>query len=437
MKQQTQTKTLFIEDMTEEEKAKYFKNVLNDILPIGIMNMGNTCYLNSTLQVMKKLPELRRGIDEHKGMTNNPRDSLVQEMKVQFRNMDDLGKTTQPLTLLSAFFNLFPMFAEKTPDQRAYQQQDADECFQMMFQEMRTVLRTPGTNEESVIQLESEAVETDLIKSLFSIKMQVKFQNLENPVDKSDAPSESVNKLSCIIADQDPPVNYLAQGISASLVAQVEKQSALTGENAVFEKKMKMENLPPYLTVQKIRFVWKEADVNTGTEARKAKIFRKVLFPMVLDTEDFLSSELKEKLGPIRKKELEIELASKDKEKTYFEEFKKKYADKDMDTFKIHQLFKKQREEDKILELDSTLWAPMDETKATGKYRLCGVITHKGRSSESGHYIAWVHHKGESWVKFDDDLVSKVKEQDILNLHGGGDWDTAYYLVYRRLHLNK
>lgn len=422
--------------MTEEEKAKYFKDVLNDVLPIGIMNMGNTCYLNSTLQVMKKLPELRRGIDEHSGMTNNPRDKLVQEMKVQFRNMDNLGKTTQPVTLLTAFFNLFPMFSEKTADQRAFQQQDADECFQMMLQEMRMVLRNPDAKpEENIIQLESEAVETDLIKSLFEIKMQVKFQNMANPEDKSDAPVEFVNKLSCIIADQDPPINYLAQGVSASLLAQVEKQSSLTGENAIFEKKMKMENLPPYLMVQKIRFVWKEADVNTGTEARKAKIFKKVLFPMVLDTEDFLSDELKEKLSANRKLELETELSSKDKEKDKFEEFKKKFENKDMDTFKIHQLFKKQREDEKRQELDGNLWAPMDESKTTGKYRLCGVITHKGRSSESGHYISWIHHKGEAWMKFDDDLVTQVKEQDILNLHGGGDWDTAYYLVYRRLHL--
>ena len=422
--------------MTEEEKAKYYKDVLKDVLPIGILNMGNTCYLNSTLQVMKKIPELRKGIDEHASMNNNPRDKLIQEMKVHFRNMDNLGKVTEPTMLLTSFFNLFPMFAERTKDQRAFQQQDADECFQMLLQEMKMVLKNPeAQSEEPVIQLESEAVESDLIKSLFEIKMQVQFQNLENPVDKSIAPTEFQNKLACIIADQDPPINYVNQGVTASLVAQVEKESPLTGENAIFEKKMRMDNLPPYLILQKIRFVWKEADVNTGTEGRKAKIFKKVLFPIILDTNDFLSSELQEKLVPNRKKEIENELAMKDAEKEEYEEFKKQFINKDMDTYKIHQLFKKELEKNKQSKIDSELWAKLDDTKCTGKYRLFGVITHKGRSSESGHYISWIQHKGESWIKFDDDIVTKVKEEEITNLHGGGDWHTAYYLIYRRLHL--
>ena len=422
--------------MTEEEKAKYYKDVLQDVLPVGIENMGNTCYLNSTLQMMKKIPELRKAIDEHKTMAKSPRDNLISEMRVQFRNMDTMGKATQPLMLLQAFFGLFPMFAERTKDGRAFQQQDADECFQMMLQEMRVVLRSAEADEEPMIQLESEVVESDVVRRLFEIKMQVQFQNLENPTDKNLAPSESQNKLGCIIADQDPPINYINQGIAASLLAQVEKQSTLTGMNALFEKKMRMENLPPYLMVQKIRFVWKEADVNTGTEGRKAKIFKKVLFPIILDANEFLTSELQEKLVANRKAEIEQELKAKDAEKEKYENFKAQYADKDMDTFKIHQLFKKQCEEDKVKEIDSKLWASMDDAKCTGKYRLCGVITHKGRSSESGHYISWIHHKGEEWVKFDDDEVTKVKEEEITALHGGGDWHTAYYLLYRRLHLS-
>lgn len=437
MKAQTQKKTLFIEDMTETEKAKYYKDVLKDVMPVGIVNLGNTCYLNSTLQVMKKIPELRSGIDAHESMTNNPRDKLIQEMKVHFRNMDNLGKSTEPMLLLVAFFNLFPMFAEKTKDQRAYQQQDADECFQMMLQEMRTVLRNPeGPSEDHVIQLESEAVETDLIKSLFEIRMQVHFQNVLEAEDKSTGPNEFQNKLACIIADQNPPIEYVSQGIAASLVSQVEKQSPLTGENAIFEKRVRMENLPPYLILQKIRFVWKEADVNTGTQGRKAKIFKKVLFPIILDTNDFLTTELQEKIAGNRKRLIEKELEMKDKEKDKYEKFKEQFNDKDMDTFKMHQLFKKQREEEKQAMIDGQLWAPIRDEQCTGNYRLFAVITHKGRSSNSGHYISWVHHKGEDWMKFDDDFVTKVKEEEILKLHGGGDWHTAYYLVYRRLHLD-
>lgn len=41
----------------------------------------------------------------------------------------------------------------------------------------------------------------------------------------------------------------------------------------------------------------------------------------------------------------------------------------------------------------------------------------------------------EEWFKYDDDLVTKVKLEDVLNLRGGGDWHMAYYCVYRKLEI--
>jgi ubiquitin carboxyl-terminal hydrolase 14 len=74
----------------------------------------------------------------------------------------------------------------------------------------------------------------------------------------------------------------------------------------------------------------------------------------------------------------------------------------------------------------------------TGNYELFGVVTHKGRSADSGHYIGWVRQpaledgsSSDLWWKFDDDVVSEVNTADILNLKGGGDWHTAYMNFYR------
>ena len=39
----------------------------------------------------------------------------------------------------------------------------------------------------------------------------------------------------------------------------------------------------------------------------------------------------------------------------------------------------------------------------------------------------------DTWLKFDDEIVSSVKTQDILALRGGGDWHMAYICVYRKL----
>lgn len=73
----------------------------------------------------------------------------------------------------------------------------------------------------------------------------------------------------------------------------------------------------------------------------------------------------------------------------------------------------------------------------SGYYDLQAVLTHQGRSSSSGHYVAWVKRKEDEWVKFDDDKVSVVAPEDILKLSGGGDWHIAYVLLYgpRRLEI--
>lgn len=41
------------------------------------------------------------------------------------------------------------------------------------------------------------------------------------------------------------------------------------------------------------------------------------------------------------------------------------------------------------------------------------VITHKGRSSDSGHYVAWVRLKGDQWAMCDDDEVHPVNSEQV------------------------
>jgi ubiquitin carboxyl-terminal hydrolase 14 len=69
----------------------------------------------------------------------------------------------------------------------------------------------------------------------------------------------------------------------------------------------------------------------------------------------------------------------------------------------------------------------------TGWYNLLAVLTHIGRSADSGHYMAWVQssHDKEVWWKFDDDHVTAVHSDDISKLDGGGDWHIAYLCLYR------
>lgn len=69
----------------------------------------------------------------------------------------------------------------------------------------------------------------------------------------------------------------------------------------------------------------------------------------------------------------------------------------------------------------------------TGKYELHAIVTHKGRSADSGHYMGWVRQSPGSayWWCYDDDKVTEVSTEDIMKLKGGGDRDMAYLNFYR------
>lgn len=70
-----------------------------------------------------------------------------------------------------------------------------------------------------------------------------------------------------------------------------------------------------------------------------------------------------------------------------------------------------------------------------GVYELIAVTSHKGRSADSGHYIGYSRQKENPhmWWVFDDDKVSELRTEDILQLCGGGDRDMAYLLFFRHL----
>jgi len=69
--------------------------------------------------------------------------------------------------------------------------------------------------------------------------------------------------------------------------------------------------------------------------------------------------------------------------------------------------------------------------RRAGMYDLVAVLTHKGRSADSGHYVSWAKQDDGQWMQFDDEELIPRKADEIVTLSGGGDWHMAYLLLYR------
>ena len=203
----------------------------------------------------------------------------------------------------------------------------------------------------------------------------------------------------------------MQSGLKSRLIETITKKSGLLGRDCLYTKTNKINRLPAYLTVQFVRFFYKE------NNATSAKILKDIKFTLSLDVFELCTEELQEKLLPMRNLFKEIE------DKKVHENSKTKAGGvvsagdspvKD--------------DEGKVRHPYSFEDDPGSNNSAL--YELQAVLTHKGRSSSSGHYVAWIKRKEDEWFKCDDDTVSTVGSDEILKLSGGGDWHTAYVLLY-------
>jgi ubiquitin carboxyl-terminal hydrolase 14 len=455
-------KMKFVEDMTEAEAAKS-----EGAIPAGLQNLGNTCYMNSTLQALKSLPELQEELLKYKpssgageGSSNNigalsqfglgglgSQLDLTASLRDLFKAMSETQVGFPPLMFLNALRTAFPQFAQRSKTGQGYAQQDAEEAWSQIVSQLRQKLKTKETPADSSSKEQKEISFVDKYMSgTFDSTLtadEEAAKEAEEPVHSSDI----FLKLDCHI---DKDINHLNDGIMAGLEEKIEKNSPTLGRDAIYNKRSRISRFPKYLTVHFVRFYWKRET------QKKAKIMRKVTFPAELDVVEFCTEELKKQLVPVRnkvrdvrKEEQEMERARKRQKIAHKQEEdrktdvaagaapepmqkktaagEKKEAEskpgegKSEDNEMTDVVYKTDVEYEaeraaSILAAKKELFALIDPKLATdeganksGLYELRCIITHQGASADSGHYTSYVKKQGKL---VDDGKGGKRREDD-------------------------
>jgi ubiquitin carboxyl-terminal hydrolase 14 len=375
--------------------------------------------------------------------------------------MSETQQGFPPLMFLNALRTAFPQFAQKSKDGHGYAQQDAEEAWSQIVQQLRNKLTLKDA-------AEGQSVESSWIDKYMAGKFESTME-CDEPAAKEGGEEpvfseELFLKLNCHI---NVETNHLRDGLAAGLKEQIEKRSEVLGRNAIYTKTSRIARLPKHLPVHFVR----RKDTN-----KKAKIMRKVTFPDELDAIEFCTDELKKLLIPVRdkirdvrKEEQDVERArkrqkrmkageendqgpnvsskeplqkKKDLEKKK-EEAKKPAEDTEMAEveYKTDAQIEAERAESilaakkEVLALVDTKYGADEGANQTGLYELRGVITHQGASADSGHYTSFIKKQGVKdpatgkrkeedgkWWWFNDEKVTEVDAERIQTLSGGGEF---------------
>ncbi|KAJ5068641.1 ubiquitin carboxyl-terminal hydrolase [Anaeramoeba ignava] len=439
-------KTIFLEDLPED----MVKEIEKKDLPSGLANIGNTCYMASTLQCLYYIPDLRDKILSINSSTVGLREDqiaphkLAVELKTLFNQIQQGNPSIYKFITL--FRQIYPSFAQR--DQLGmFLQQDAEESWTSLMNTLSQALiekkdinkEINGTLPNQKTKFVSEwhkPVFNNAIEELFGIGMQVTRTCTETDKEFPSVSYEKTHKLLCNITSD---VNFLFQGVQLGLSQQVEKESEFLQRNAVYNEESRLSRLPPFLVVQFVRFYWK------ADKGIRNKIIRVVKFPFTLDVFDFCSEQLSKKIQKKRIQLRELNEQNENEEKKKLEDAKQESMSNEKDPKQESMSIEKDpKQESMSIEKDPKQEIEKEKEKEnnikeisldndTGYYQLISVLTHIGLSADSGHYIAWAQTEPNKWYEFDDDDVSLIEEKDIEQLYGGGRGHIAYFCIYQKL----
>ena len=258
--------TVFAEDLPAAElKAK---EAVDAGRPGGLANLGNTCYLNSTLQCMKIIPELSTSLQKFSGAGAAQGKEFVFAMRDLMTQLDraNAAQEVTPISFVNVFRASFPAFAERMPNNGPWKQQDAQECWSTLVnalgQSMVVASAVDATSDlpsaSPPLLPRMEALRAHLGDMLFGIETETQYKCVEIDDPALEAPTtrrEAMRQISCHIS---ATTAHLFTALEGALEEDIEKESPTLGRSAVYRKSSRIARLPPYLPVLFVRFAYRK-----------------------------------------------------------------------------------------------------------------------------------------------------------------------------------